>query len=141
VLGFAASTLLEFAYVMAAEHTLARAARAGALEATLPRATLRSITDTAQRRLEPHPSLASQLRLTVENNGRPVLALLHPVQGDRLSVTLTASTRAALPAWLRTLRFWESDKPIRVRIERTMPGRMLTERGTSQSVGWHAFTR
>jgi len=133
VLSFAASSLVEFAYLTAAEQTLARAARAGALEATLPRATMRSITDTVQRRIAAHPALSSRLRLMVENNGRPVVGPHLPQQGDHLSVTLTASTRAVLPHWLRTLRFWESDQPIRVRIERTMPGRVLTERGTSPS--------
>ena len=125
VLCFAAGTLLEFFYVMAAERTLVRAARAGALEATLPRATLESITDTVHRRVASYPSLKSDLRVMVAKNDKPVLGPLQPRQGDRLSVTLAASTHAVLPAWLRTLRFWEYDKAIQLRIERVMPGRVL----------------
>jgi len=136
VLCFAVSTLLEFAYVMAAEHTLARAARAGALEATLPRASLPSIREAVERRLTAYPSLAAQLRLTVENNRRPVRRAFRAREDDLLSVTLAAPTHAMIPGWLRTLRFWDSERQIQVRVDRDLPGRFLTRgRESSNRVG------
>src|SRR5690242_2578311 len=44
VLTFAATVVVEFAYVFAAERALSIAAKAGAIEATLPRATYQSVT-------------------------------------------------------------------------------------------------
>ncbi len=43
VLAFAGSTLIKFAYLSVAEHKLSIAARAGVLEATLPRASYQSV--------------------------------------------------------------------------------------------------
>src|SRR6186997_2751598 len=48
----ATSQLIAFAYQLSTEHTLAAAARAGALEATLPRASVRTVTETVARRLQ-----------------------------------------------------------------------------------------
>ncbi len=72
VLGFAASVLVEFAYLVSAEHALNVAARAGAVEATLPRATVQSITAVVERRLAGYPELSGQLQLNLVQNGMPV---------------------------------------------------------------------
>src|SRR6476661_5171587 len=47
---FALVRLAAFGYQLAAEHQLVAAARAGALEATLPRATFQSVAQTVERR-------------------------------------------------------------------------------------------
>jgi|SRR5688572_23514435 hypothetical protein len=125
---FAGSVLLEFAYTMRAEHTLMRAAKAGALEATLPRASRESIAAAVQRPLIAYPALAKQLNLTIENNHRLLRGAFHPGAGDRLSVTLATSTHAVIPGWLRTLRFWASDELLEIRVEREMRGRFVRKR-------------
>src|SRR4051812_7046983 len=60
VITIAFGILTEFAYVLAAERTLSVAARAGAMEATLPRATYQSVMMTVDRRLTQYPLLAKQ---------------------------------------------------------------------------------
>src|SRR3954465_13357830 len=50
VIAVAAGALTEFSYMLAAEHALLVAARAGAMEATLPRATYQSVTAAVDRR-------------------------------------------------------------------------------------------
>src|SRR5437764_1142099 len=55
VLATGAGVLTEFAYVLAAERTLSVAARAGAMEATLPRATYQSVTAAVDGRLNQYP--------------------------------------------------------------------------------------
>src|ERR1043165_2882686 len=72
VLVMATNVLAEFACVVAAEHTLTIAARAGALEATLPRATYESVVATIKRRLAGYPRLVEQLHVCLLQNGSPV---------------------------------------------------------------------
>ena len=125
VLFFAAGVLSEFTYSLAAERTLARAARAAAFEATLPRASLPSIAQVVERRVAGYPRLGSQLRLHVEQNGLPVVGRFRPQQGDRLSVTLAAPSWTVLPDWLRLLTAWRGDSQITGRAEQNMPGPAL----------------
>ncbi len=123
VLCFAGCSLAEFAYSLAAEHTLTRAARAGALEATLPRATLRSVGDAVKRRLAERSSWAKQLTLSVHRNGAAVSGAIQAAGGDQMTVTLVVPVRAALPLWLSELSVWTSQSQIEVRAERNVPGR------------------
>src|SRR5262245_2189949 len=51
VLLYATTVLTEFGYSLAAEQLLAHAARAGALEATLPRATVHTVEQSIRRQL------------------------------------------------------------------------------------------
>jgi hypothetical protein len=125
VLFFAASVLIEFGYCLSAEQALARSARAGVLEATLPRATHQSVASIIDRRLVDYPTLSNRLRFSFHHNGVPVTAALDPRDGDRLTVILAAPTDAALPQWLRAMKFWRRDGQIEVRAERQMPGRQL----------------
>jgi hypothetical protein len=122
-LGFAGCSLAEFACSLAAEHTLARAARAGALEATLPRATLRSVGDAVKRRLADRSSWAKQLTLSVHRNGAAVSGAIQAAGGDQMTVTLVVPLRAALPRWLSALSVWTSQSQIEVRADRSVPGR------------------
>lgn len=125
VLGVAASVLTQFAYLVAAEHTLNVAARAGAAEAMLPRATYQSISAAVERRLASYPQLSGQLELSVLQNGSPIGGRFRTGDGDRFSVTLTAPTSAVIPGWLRRLSFWRGDTPINAQAERQLPGRKL----------------
>jgi hypothetical protein len=125
VLFVSGSVLAEFAYCVAAEHTVARAARAGALEATLPRATTKSITESVARRLASFPDAAGQTRLAIQRNGRPILGPMIVQAGDRISVHVTVPSNAVLPRWLRAVKFWHGSAPIEVRAERDVPGRMI----------------
>jgi hypothetical protein len=125
VLVFAASVLTEFAYLAGAEHTLARAARAGLMEATLPRASYDTVKETSERRLDGYPDLSSRLQISLLQNSVPVARNLQLHDGDRLSIILTADTDAALPQWLKTIRFWRSSPQLQVHAERQMPTRHL----------------
>jgi hypothetical protein len=123
---FAVSLLTQFAYGLAAELTLARAARAGALEATLPRATYHSVAQSIARRLDnlsqPPPN---RMRFSLLHNGAPVSGMIQAGEGDRLSVTVAVPMYDVLPRWLRTACFWQADAQIEARAERLKPGRQL----------------
>ena len=125
LLAFAAGVLIEFAYLVGAERTLARAARAGALEATLPRATFQSVTGSVERRLTQYPGLSRRLRFSLQQNGHPTRRNFQPTDGDRISLTLTADADAMLPGWLPSLHFWRTASRIEAHAERQMPGRRM----------------
>jgi hypothetical protein len=128
VLYFSACVLAEFAYCLAAEHALSRAARAGAFEATLPRATCQSVRAAAARRLTSYQHIAGRLQLVIRQNAAPLRTKLQPQPGDRISVSIATSERAVTPRWLQALKFWSSGQHILVTAERQMPGRALARR-------------
>jgi len=125
VIVFAAGVLLELAYVFAAERALSIAARAGAMEATLPRATLQSVTATVERRLSQYPLLAKQLHVTLLQNGAPIQTLFRQADGDRFTVSLSAPGSSAIPEWLRGVTMLRREADIHAQAEKTMPGRTL----------------
>jgi hypothetical protein len=125
VLWFAGCVLAEFFYTLAAEHKLARAARAGALEATLPRASFRSVGETVERLLARRASSTGQLTLAVHRNDTAVSGAIQALGGDQMMVTLAVPVRAVLPRWLSAFRLGSSESRIEVRAERAVPGRML----------------
>jgi hypothetical protein len=125
VLCFTGGLLAEFAYSLAAELTLARAARAGALEASLPRATLQSVYDTVERRLAERTSLAQHLTLAVQRNGAAVSGAVKTAGGDQMSVTLAVPVHAVLPRWLCPFSLRTSTSQIEVRAVRNVPGKEL----------------
>ena len=118
-------TLIQFAYCVAAEQTLSRAARDGVLEATLPRATHQSIADTVERRLTRDSIPTGSLRIAMQQNGVPVGRVYRPAEGDNLSITVSLPADAALPAWLQAINFWRGESQIDARAERQIPGRHL----------------
>ncbi|HEX3602316.1 MAG TPA: hypothetical protein VHU84_19335 [Lacipirellulaceae bacterium] len=125
VLTVAASVLVEFAYLLAAEQSLNVAARAGATEATLSRSTYQSITDAVERHLANYPQANRQLRLTVLQNGRPVGPQFRAVDGDRFSIALSVPASSVVPGWLRTLSLWQCEAPVHATAERQVPDRKL----------------
>jgi hypothetical protein len=125
VLGFTASVLTEFAYLTSAERSLNMAARAGVVEATLPRATVQSITAVVERRLASYPQLNGQLQLSVLQNDTPVDQRLRVGDGDRIAITLSAPTTSLVPGWLRKLLPWRDRASIDAHAERQTPGRKL----------------
>jgi hypothetical protein len=133
VLAIAAGVLTEFAYVLAAEHTLSVAAWAGAMEATLPRATYESVTAAVDRRLDQYPLLAKQLHLSFLQNGTLVQSQFCQHDGDHFAITLSGPSSSASPDWLRTLMFWRGESEIRAHAERQLPGRKLAYRADFQA--------
>jgi hypothetical protein len=125
VLFVAACALLQFGYCVAAEQALSRAAQAGALEATLPRATQQSIVKTIERRLTGYSIPTAALRIAVQQNGVPLRRVFRIADDDRISVTLSLSADAALPAWLRAVAFWHGESQIEAWAERRIPDRRL----------------
>jgi hypothetical protein len=123
VLTIAFGILTEFAYVLAAERTLSVAARAGAMEATLPRATYQSIMAAVDRRLIEWPLLANQLQLSLFQNGALVQSQIRQHEGDLFAITLSGPSSSAVPEWLRNLIFWRGHSAIQAHAERQLPGR------------------
>jgi hypothetical protein len=125
VLACATSVLTQFAFTVAAENALNAAARAAAVEATLPRATYQTIWETVERRLASYPDLAQQLQFSLLQNGTPAGGRFRAAAGDRITVELSAPTFSALPDWLRRISFRQEQAPIHGRAERDVPGRKL----------------
>jgi hypothetical protein len=121
----AVTTLAQFGYCLAAELALQRAARAGVLEATLPRATYQSVAQTVERRLVAYPRRADRLRLSFQQNGAPIRGAIQSREGDLFCVTLSVPAREMLPRWLRPVCFWRADSQIEASAERKIPGRQL----------------
>jgi hypothetical protein len=118
--------LAQFGYGLAAERALSRAARAGALEATLPRATSHTVAQAINRHLP--GNLPTRLRFSLHQNGVPIRGRIQAHNDDRLVVTLTAPSQEMLPHWLRIASLWGSDSQISARAERQAPGRHLRDR-------------
>ena len=125
VLTVATSVLVEYAYLLAAEQALNLAAKTGATEATLPRATYQSITAAVERRLASYPQLNGQLQLRLLRNGTPVGRQFRASDGDRVSITLSAPTSSVVPGWLYKISLWRGDARLNAHAEREMPGRKL----------------
>lgn len=121
----AAGTLIEFGYLMAAERMLNFAARAGAMEATLPRATYDSVLGAVERRLAGYSQMKGHVQLTLLQDGKPVKRLLPAGGGVRFSVVLQAPASAAVPGWLTKLTPWRTAEPLLARADRTALGRQL----------------
>lgn len=125
VLFISACILADFGYCLAVEQALSRAARAGALEATLPRATLQSIGQSVERRLEGYSLLPSRLQLSVMQNGRPVRGKFQPHAGDQITVAVSLSNIAVVPNWLQRALLWRRESQIQASAESRIPGREL----------------
>ncbi|MCC7474950.1 MAG: hypothetical protein IT425_06110 [Pirellulales bacterium] len=131
----AGCVLIEFGHVAVAEQSLHRAARAGAMEATLPRATLRSVTESVERSLKEYPHWAGHLRISLLQNGRPVARRFQAVGGDRFSITLLAPTDEVVPTWLGILSPWLGENRITARAEREVPGRHVARANLAGPAG------
>jgi hypothetical protein len=127
VLFYATTVLTEFAYSLAAEQLLVRAARAAVLEATLPRATVQSVEQSVYRRLGDTVASQGRVKLALLQNGVWVSKKHQPRGGDRLSITVTIPAQALMPNWLRRLTLWRGSAIVRARAERIMPGRQLPQ--------------
>jgi hypothetical protein len=128
VLFFAAGVLIQLACGLAAEHQLAIAARAGASEATLPRATYQSVIATIERRLACYPRLAKELHVSLEQNGSLLQQQLSQHEDDSFAISLCAPTSSITPGWFRVLTFGGRDSRVQARAESRIPGRKLAVR-------------
>jgi hypothetical protein len=128
VLVVAASMLAQFGYLIAAENALNAAAQAGAIEATLPRATYHSVAATVQRRLEEQPQLSEHITLTLLQNGMPVIDSLQVHEGDEFSIVLSVPVRTAIPDWLEKTPLWHGQQYINAKAACRLSGRKLPPR-------------
>jgi hypothetical protein len=117
-LAASAVILVAFAYQLAAELALVRAASTGVREATLPRATSRSVEAAVRRQLAGRFDLHLATTIELQQNGSPVKSILRLQRGDQLSVALSAPARAALPHWLGAFVPWHGREAITTRSER-----------------------
>ncbi len=109
-------------------NTLSIGPRAGALEATLPRATSKSIAESVMQRLAGYHSASRQTRLVIEQNGKPILGRLKVQPGDRISIHVAVPGTAVLPRWLQRVKFWRGNPPIEASAERVIPGSVIVAR-------------
>jgi hypothetical protein len=128
VLVMAASMLAQFGYLIAAENALNVAAQAGAMEATLPRATYLSVTATVRRRLEEQPRLSEHVTLTLLQNGKPVIDPLRVHEGDEFSIVLSVPVRSAVPDWLQKASVRHGQQYVNAKATCRLPSRKLPPR-------------
>lgn len=117
VLAFTMVIIAAFGFQLAAESALRRAANAGLREAALPRSTSESVAVVVRQRLSAHPRLQRALHLQLAAHGSPVHGLIHAEQDERLSLSLTVPTSAAMPRWLR---LFAGDSALRVQANRSL---------------------
>ena len=117
VLGASAAILAGFAYQLAAERLLQRAAAAGMREAVLPRATSHSVEAAVRCQLASHRGLERATSIALERNGWHVSGVVRPQHGDRISVALSTPAVASLPDWLQRVFSWQQNAIITTRAE------------------------
>ncbi len=85
---------VQFVHLVRAEHALAVGVEAGALEATLPRATRASVESAVRRSMAASGCLQPLDAVVVERNGRALLGPLVPRGGRGDTLTVLASLSA-----------------------------------------------
>jgi hypothetical protein len=125
VLFYAGCVLVRLGYSLSAERALLHAARAGALEATLPRATHETIVKTVERRLESWSISRIDLKVNIRRNGAPLGRVFRLLDDDRVTVTVAVPTEALLPRWLRALHVWNSGALLEATANRQTPGKRV----------------
>jgi hypothetical protein len=125
VFGVVVCIATEFVCLAMAANALGVAARAGALEATLPRATHDTVAAVIERRLAGYPQLAARMQFTLLRNDAPVDRSLRLQDGDRISIAISAPASAALPTWLQRLPQFHDDAPLIAQAERQLPSHKL----------------
>jgi hypothetical protein len=108
VLCAATVLLLNFAYRVAAEQALARAAAAGIREASLPRATNHTVEQTIRRELGGCFRLGSATGIALRSAGKPVKGFIGERIDERFTITLSVPADAALPNWLQAFSPWSN---------------------------------
>jgi hypothetical protein len=109
VLCVSAIVLLDFAYRLAAELSLARAAAAGLRASALARPNGLAIQQSIRRELG--NSLYRDAVVRLQSGSPVIISNGQPKPGD-FSVTIALPNSSALPAWLRTLSPWEGSTEI-----------------------------
>src|SRR4051794_15637707 len=125
----AASILTDFAYMLAAEHRLNAAARAGVSEVMLPRATTNSVKAVVERRI----GNTQLLQLTILQNGHPAQGLIRQSDGDRFAISISLASSNLTPNWARILNPSHSDSPVLAHAEGQVPSRTLSYRSPTQT--------
>jgi hypothetical protein len=123
VFAMTANVLFGFSQRLASERVLQRAARAGAAEAILPRASFESVRGTIERRAACSPALEVG-DITLLQNGVPVFQQITENDGDAFSITVSARMRSNLPAWLDWLPVGRDGTQLTARAESRRPGRV-----------------
>ena len=95
--------LVQFFWLLAAGEVLGQAAKAGAQEAVLPKATFQSVSDAVRRRLEPWAFAGNSRQIVVQVGGRAAYGVLQPRSGDEVVVTVSIASHAAVPDLLGSL--------------------------------------
>lgn len=114
VLALSSVMLTQFFYCLAAERALARAVQAGALEATLPRATGQTVVKTIDESLQRAGWRPARLQTQILVNSIPMRGALRLQADDRLAIRLRVPTNDALPNWLNAIWPTEAESFIEV---------------------------
>jgi hypothetical protein len=118
-----ARVMFEFASDVSTEQALKQAAQAGLTEATLPRASRQSVAATVDRRLSAESIDPRNVNLILLENDIPITGRIHPLEGDRISVVLSASI-GSTSSWFKK----NGRAPLTVRTDREVPGSHLKPR-------------
>jgi hypothetical protein len=98
-----ALVLAAFAYQVAAEQKLHRAAVAGMHEASLPGATSGSVEGVVRRRLAHRGDALGTARLLLAINGAPIRGRIPHGFEESLSLSLIVAADEFMPRWIRCL--------------------------------------
>jgi hypothetical protein len=102
---FSVMVLTSFAYQLAAERALARAAELGLREAALPRSTSETIANVVRQNLVADGILASATTMRLEKNGQQLRGVARTNGGDQLTISLSTPASMTMPRWLPIQRW------------------------------------
>ncbi len=97
VVVIAAIGLAQFFCLIAASEALGQAAKAGAREASLPKATFQSVSAAVERRLGGRSFVRAIDPVRVEVDGRAVYGVVRPQTGEEIVVTVSVASHRATP--------------------------------------------
>jgi hypothetical protein len=117
VLAASGAILLNFAYRLAAEQVLTRAAAIGVRAAALPRATHRSVERAIHRELAGAALQDDGINIALQSAGKPIKGPIEPRARGAISVALSAPAATMLPSWLSALAPWDRDSKVAARAE------------------------
>jgi hypothetical protein len=103
MLGVAGIVLLDFAYRVAGEQALVRAAKAGVRETAMPRATSRSVEQSICRALGELPPGCRSLRIVMTSGGKPWRGGRTADSAAAIVITLSLPVAEVIPDWLRVI--------------------------------------
>ncbi len=105
---------IEYSMLIGAERALAAAAREGAQEALLPKASTSSVSAAVERSLARYRWRSQVAVLPPAINGHLAQRRWQVRSGDRCTVSLTVPHAAVVPNWIARLAWFGNSQPLSV---------------------------